>query len=125
MDLITLAEKLKDFTRQIREDDTLGSFSERCRDCDTKNPLFWGLVVGTMRMLTLAELGVNFVVECDSIIVFFFSQAIFWKFIPIDETNPRKIEPPRYETARAPPKRFTPIPRTEIGSCARSDTSHP
>lgn len=109
---------------QPREGDTLGSFSERCRGCNnTKDPLFWGLVVGTMRMVALAELGAAFVAECGSAIVFIFSQAVAQASISTeDKANALKVEPPRYEAARAPPQRFIPVPKTEIGGCARSDS---
>jgi hypothetical protein len=124
--LATLAKRLKEFMIQPQENDTLGSFSERCRGCNTKDPLFWGLVVDTMKMLTLAELGAAFVVECGSTILLIFSQAVALESIPTeDKANAVKADPPRCETARAPPQRFIPIPKTEIGGCARSDTAHP
>lgn len=73
-ELAALAESLREFMIQPREGDTLGSFSERCRGCNnTKDPLFWGLVVSKMTMLALAELGVASVAKCGSVIVFIFS----------------------------------------------------
>ncbi|WP_228057570.1 hypothetical protein [Tychonema sp. LEGE 07203] len=35
---------------------------------------------------------------------------------------PNEEELPKPETARAPPKRFIPIPDAEIGGCARNDS---
>lgn len=44
-----------------------------------------------------------------------------------DRVQPQqsKIERSKPEVSRGPPKGFIPIPKTETGGCARSDTAHP
>ncbi|MEG3960129.1 hypothetical protein [Microcoleus sp. herbarium2] len=76
-----------------------------------------------MRLRTLVAMKAIFAVECDfAIVLWTLWRTISLDGIPTEEHSTLKIEPPRYETARAPPRRFIPTPRIEIGGCARSDS---
>ncbi len=123
MDISILARKIREIACRPRECDTLGSFSERRRECNPKYSDFWTVVMFAMRLRILVEMKVSFTAECDLVIVLLFLlQANPSAGILTNESNPLKIELPRYETARAPPRRFIPTPRIEIGGCARSDS---
>ncbi|MGL4621507.1 MAG: hypothetical protein ACRCZS_21010 [Chroococcidiopsis sp.] len=122
MDVMELARSLEEFARQPQKGDTLGLFAERCRTLNAKNPDFWSLVIDTMKMLALAELGADVIAECGSLLICLL-QAVALASIPTENAaSAVKVEPPRYQATRAPPKRFIPVPKTEIGGCARSDS---
>jgi hypothetical protein len=75
-----------------------------------------------LRLRTLVAMKTPFTVECDSaVVLLFFLQANSVERILANESSILKINLPRYETARAPPRRFIPTPRIELGGCARSD----
>lgn len=123
MDIATFEKKLVASVNRRREGESYELFWLRQRECSPKRPIFWKIVIRTLRKFLIRVFSTSLdVCERMAIALSFSSKGIIADaFISID-TSHLKIELPRYEVSRDPPKRFVPIPDAEIGGCARNDS---
>lgn len=126
MDIKALAERMRVLVCQPAEGDTLISFLQRCRQSSLAKWDFWRLIVRLVREQIRAVL--NSSLKTPYLVAFFLVLSLVHSFVYAssdDYTATTKIDLPKPEISRGPPKRFIPIPKTEIGGCARSDNTVP
>lgn len=123
MDIAAFKKKLVASVNRHREGESYELLWLRQREYSPKRLIFWGIVIRTLRKFLVRVFSVGLsVCEKIAIALSFSSKGIIADaFISID-TSPLKIELPRYEVSRGPPKRFVPLPDAEIGGCARNDS---
>jgi hypothetical protein len=123
MDIVALKKKLQAFAFRPTEGETWEFVWERQRELTPLRTLFWSILIRTLKRFLVKVYSVSLAVsEHWALILSFCSGITFkneWTEIP---EIPSKVELPRYECDRAPPKIFVPLPDAEIGGCARNDS---
>ena len=123
MDIADFKDRLVASVNRRREGESYELLWLRQRECSPKRPIFWGIVIRTLRKFLVRVFSVGLSV-CEKIAIalsFSSKGTVVYIWISID-ISPLKIELPRYEVSRGPPKRFVPLPDAEIGGCARNDS---
>lgn len=126
MDIAAFEERLVASVNRHREGESLELLWLRRRECSPKRPIFWGIVIRTLRKFLVRIFSISLDV-CEKIAIalsFSSNEIIADVFISIG-TSSLKVDLPRYEVSRGPPKRFVPLPDAEIGGYARSDSTVP
>ncbi len=126
MDIAAFEERLVASVNRHREGESLELLWLRRRECFPKRPIFWGIVIRTLRKFLVRIFSISLDV-CEKIAIalsFSSNEIIADVFISIG-TSSLKVDLPRYEVSRGPPKRFVPLPDAEIGGYARSDSTVP
>ena len=123
MDIAAFEERLIASVNRHREGESYELLWLRQRECSPKRPIFWGIVIRTLRKFLIRVFSVGLsVCEKIAIALSFSSKGTVAEIFVLTNISPLKIELPRYEVSRGPPKHFVPLPDAEIGGCARSDS---
>lgn len=123
MDIAAFKKKLVASVSRHRESESYELLWLRQREYSPWRPIFWGILIRTLRKF-LVKVFCTSLDVCEKIAIamsFSWIGAIVLIFPRVEKT-PLKIELPRYEVSRDPPKRFVPLPDAEIGGCARNDS---
>jgi hypothetical protein len=126
MNITTFREKLTASVNHHREGESYEALWRRQRECSPKRAIFWQILIRILRKFLIRVISISLQV-CEKVataISFSPSEEVILIF-PIVEGSSAKIGLPRYQVSRDPPKRFIPIPDSEIGGCARSDSAVP
>jgi hypothetical protein len=123
MDIVALKKKLQAFVFRPVEGETGEFVWERQRELKPFRLMFWQVLIRTLGRILVKVYSVPLAAsEHLALILSFCSDITFkneWTEIP---ETPSKVELPRYECDRAPPKIFVPLPDAETGGCARNDS---
>jgi hypothetical protein len=123
MDIVEFKKKLQAFVFRPRECESWEFVWERQRELTPLRTIFWRILIRTLSRFLVKVYSVPLAVsEHLALILSFCSDmAVKNEWTEIPET-PSKVELPRYECDRAPPKIFVPLPDAETGGCARNDS---
>ncbi|MEG3863826.1 hypothetical protein [Microcoleus sp. herbarium12] len=123
MDIAEFKERLIVSANRHRESESYELSWVRQRECSPRRPIFWRMVIRVLRKFLIKVFSTSLSV-CEKIATatsFSLIAVIVLIFPTVDDT-PLKIELPRGEVSRGPPKGFVPLPDAEIGGCARNDS---
>jgi len=123
MDIAALKKKLQAFVFHPREGESWEFALERQRELTPLRAMFWLVLIRTLGRFLVKVYSVPLAVSEHLALILSFCSGITIKneWTEIPET-PSKVELPRYECDRAPPKIFVPLPDAETGGCARNDS---
>lgn len=111
---------------QPTEGDTIISFLSRRRQSSLAKWDFWRLILRLVREQIRAVLKSSLKTPYLVAFVLILSLVHSFVYAPSDDyIATTKIDLPKPEVSRGPPKRFIPIPKSETGGCARSDSTVP
>jgi hypothetical protein len=123
MDIAAFKEKLLASVNRHREGESYELLWLRQREYSPRHPVFWGILIRTLRkfLIRVFSVALDVCEKIATVMSFSWFRVITFIFSEFERV-PLKIELPRYEVSRGPPKRFVPLPDAEIGGCARSDS---
>jgi hypothetical protein len=123
MDIAALKNKLEESVNCHREGESLDLWQLRQRECSPTRPIFWRILIRTLRKFLVKVYSVALAVGENFVLILAFSQSgtIETDWLILCPTPP-KLESPGNECDRTPPKGFVPLPDVEIGGCARNDS---
>jgi hypothetical protein len=122
-DIMVLARRMRDLLCQPTEGDTSVAFLRRCREMSFNKWKFWQgmchLLREQIRAVLTASLKVPWLMAFVGaiLLIHFFVRAY-----TDDDFFSVATKESETEVNRGPPKCFTPIPKTELGGYARSDS---
>ena len=118
-----LAKRMRFLLCQPAEGDTVITLLRRRREMSLNKWKFWQGVCHLLREQMYAVLKSS--LKLPWLAAFVLALWLVYCFVcaSVDDAPLAvKLERPKPEISRGPPKRFIPIPKTEIGGCARSDS---
>lgn len=121
MDIAALKEKLEVSVNYHREGESLDLWWLRLRECAPDRLIFWRILIRTLKKILVKVYSVALDVAENFVFILSFSPCGMVKSgLVILLIAPSKIELPRYECHQGLPKCFLPLPKAELGGCARS-----
>jgi hypothetical protein len=127
MDIMAFVEAVRELCHNPWSGDTIFSRWGRCKEASQNSWKFWKKVLSFLKGQIHGLLNSSFRTNpLDALLLAYpLVSSVFVSTSSSSETSSSKVEVPRPEISRSPPKRFIPLPDVEIGGYARSDTSSP
>jgi hypothetical protein len=123
MDIATLKKKLESTVLLPREGESWEFVLERQRELKPTRTIFWRVLIRTLVRFLAKVYSVSLSTsESFALAIAFSLSKISDTFWVIAIEAPKKVDLPRHEGDRGPPKGFVPLPDAEIGGCARNDS---